>query len=163
MSELKIILCVIIGGLIANSISYFAYKEIEKNIHSEENENSTESKAKESKNYIEPPKLGINIIIKNNSTNKLSCVDKNVNNFLNLHWSESKNYIDMEKNAFIGCNIVIDDRSTTILNWFHITLPGVYQLSMESTYCDKCPTKQRWATIVTKPNGERGYDQFWEK
>jgi len=75
-----------------------------------------------------------------------------------LKGNESREFNGIKEGEYIGCSISIDDRSSTILNWFYVTESGVYMTLLEQVECKECNGRNyAWATVVIKPNGERIY------
>lgn len=159
MGAFKIILCVVIGGIIANSITYFGYRYFEGDIS--KINRMTESPTSNGKVYngLKSPK--INITIRNETDNQLNCnkyVGNTVKAFLLLEGREERNYENIEEGEFIGCSIATSASTYTILDWFNITQPGIYALALEQVECEQCGGKRlAWTTVVTKPNGEKIY------
>jgi hypothetical protein len=165
MSAIKIILCVIVGVILANFITYIGYKYlIETNNYGLNKNLEISSKNQNGDIYSElrPPK--INITLRNGSNNQLTCgnaKDEEFNGFLSLNGYEERNYENIDEGEYIGCNIKIDNRSSTILTWFHAISPGVYTLLLEQIECKTCTgTDHSWATIVVNPNGQREFQKI---
>ena len=164
MNAIKIILCVVVGVLLANFITYIGYKYLIENNNHELNKNlEISSKNKNSKIYSELRSPKINITLRNDSDNQLTCgnaKDEKFNSFLSLNAKEERNYENIDEGEYIGCSIKIDNRSSTILTWFHAISPGVYTLLLEQVECKTCTgTDHSWATIVVNPNGQREFQQ----
>jgi hypothetical protein len=168
MSEIKLIFCVVIGVLTANFLTYYGYSyltatqsnELAKHLNVSK-KNPTYENLNEDFENIKKPR--ISVTIKNDSNNQLTC-GKMLRNqyisFLTLDGKKKRSYDNVEEGQFIGCQIRIDDRSSTILNWFYATSPGTYALTIEQVECKTCQgIDHTWATIVITPNGERTYRQ----
>lgn len=160
MSEIKLIFCVVIGVLVANFLTYYGYINLNE-IYKEELINSFDiSKKKqnnESFNELKAPK--INITLKNDSFNQLNCgqmKESQYNHFLSLNGKSERSYENINEGEYIGCSFNIDDKSSTILHWFHVVSPGIYTFLFEQIECKTCTGRNyTWATIVITPNGER--------
>lgn len=162
MNEIKIIFCVVIGALLANFITYVGYSYfVENNDNGSNKILETSNKNQKSETYHELKSPKINITIKNDSYNQLTCgnmKENKFNNFLSLDGKTERSYENIDEGEYMGCSIAIDSRSSTTLNWFRAVTPGVYTLLIEQVECKTCTgTDHAWATIVVTPNGKREY------
>ncbi len=100
----------------------------------------------------------------NNSPKLLKCsIKKNKDYipFIRLEPGKSKSFESFKLGADVRCSTEIEkDHSTTTLTYFSIKTGGVYELLQEKVSCESCPSKIRWATIVTFPNGDAFYNKW---
>lgn len=166
MSEIKLIFCVVIGVLTANGLTYYGYKYLTENKNKELVNPVNVSKTNPaSENFHEDfenvKKPRITVTIRNDSDNRLACgkmAGSQYVSFLTLDGKKERTYDNVEEGQFIGCNIAIDERSSTILNWFHAASPGVYAMTIEQVECKTCTGRDyTWSTIVVNPDGKRIY------
>ncbi len=165
MSAIKIILCIVVGVFLANFMTYIGYNYLTAtNNHGLNKFLEISNKNQNGESYSELRSPKINMTIRNGSNNQLTCgnlKDEKFNGFLSLNGKEERNYENIDEGEYIGCNIKIDNRSSTILTWFHAVSPGVYTLSLEQVECKTCTgIDHSWATIVVNPNGQREYRQI---
>jgi len=81
--------------------------------------------------------------------------------FIRLEPNKSKSFEDFRLGSEVRCSTEIErDHSTTLLTYFSINTGGVYELLQERVSCESCPSKIRWATIVTFPNGDAFYNKW---
>lgn len=165
MNSIKLIVCITFGVLLGNSITFLGYKyflETDKQVIAENKETPIKTTNVEVYKDLEPAK--INITLKNGSDNELECgkmMGNDFESFLIIGGREERSYENIKEGEFIGCNIKIDGRSSTILTWFNATRPGVYTFLLEQVECKTCKgTNERWATFVVNPNGQREYQQL---
>lgn len=152
--------------LIVDSISYFAYRQLGNTINNSEANAVLETPEQDSSgtvyNGFNTPKL--NVTIKNGSGNRLICLsyqNKEPKQFLSLEGKQERQFENIDEGEYIGCSISTGKDTSTILNWFHITSPGTYTLSLEIVECKTCTgQKSGVSTVVTKPNGEKEYRQM---
>ncbi len=166
MNEMKLIFCVVIGVLTANGLTYYGYnyltddknKELVKHLNVAKKNPTYENFHEDFKTAKKPR---ITVTIRNNSDNQLSCekmVGEQYISFLTLDGKKERTYDNVEEDQYIGCSIAIDERSSTILNWFHATPPGVYAMTIEQVECKTCTGRNyTWSTIVINPDGKRIY------
>jgi hypothetical protein len=166
MSEIKLIFCVVIGVLTANGLTYYGYKYLTEDKNKELVKPVNVSKTSQTfkdfhEDFENVKKPRITVTIRNDSDNQLNCgkmVGNQYISFLTLDGKKERTYDNVEEGQFIGCNIAIDGRSSTILNWFHATSPGVYAMTIEQVECKTCTGRNyTWSTIVVNPNGKRIY------
>lgn len=87
--------------------------------------------------------------------------DGNYNGFLILDGKQERSFENIKEGEYIGCSIKIDEKSTTILNWFYVTESGIYQLLLEKIECKTCTERNyTWSTTVVHPDGHREYVKF---
>jgi len=165
MNEIKLIMCIVIGVFLANIASLAGYEYFKANRHQENksvSKLSIKNQAIKSYSQLEAPK--INITINNGSTNQLHCgtmKDGNYNGFLILDGKQERSFENIKEGEYIGCSIKIDEKSTTILNWFYVTAPGIYQLLLEQVECKTCTGRNyTWSTTVVHPDGHKEYIKF---
>lgn len=105
-----------------------------------------------------------NVTFLNNSPKLLKCWIKKNNDyipFIRLEPGKSKSFEDFKLNSDVRCSTEIEkNHSTTMLTYFSIKTEGVYELLQERVSCESCPSKIRWATIVTFPNGDAFYNKW---
>ncbi|WP_340124427.1 hypothetical protein [Methylobacter svalbardensis] len=162
MNETKLIFCIVIGVLLANGITYAGYSYLTERNSTGLPKNikiSEKSQNNQSFNELKAPR--VSVTIKNDSYNQLICEKIEENkaiNFLTLDGKKERSYENIAEGEYIGCSIAIDNRSSTFLNWFHVTSSGVYTLLLEQVECKTCQgIDHTWGTIVITPNGERKY------
>lgn len=170
MNELKIILCSMIGCLLAIGIVYSLYPNLipqNKNTSNTTPPNKTVEVSNNSQNtqvYDEllPPQ--INITIRNGSYNELSCLNyaKNkMQTFLTLNGKQERSYQNIKEGEYIACDFKIDNRSTTILHWFHLKSAGTYTLLLEQVECKTCTGRNyTFGTILVTPDGKKEVPNF---
>ena len=101
----------------------------------------------------------------NNSEKLLKCgikTDTEYTPFIRLQPGSSKNFENFKLGSQVRCSTEIDKNklSTTMLTYFTVKAEGVYELLQERVACETCPSKVRWATIITFPNGEADYTKW---
>lgn len=105
-----------------------------------------------------------NVTFLNNSEKLLKCWIKIGNEytpFIRLEPGKTKEFEGFKVDSDVRCQTEIDkNRSSTMLTYFSIKTEGVYELLQERVHCETCPSKVRWATIVTYPNGEAFYTKW---
>ncbi len=165
MSEIKLIFCVVIGVLVANFLTYYGYEslnDVNKNELIKSLDISRKKQNNESFSELKAPK--INITLKNGSFNQLNCgqiKESQYSHFLSLNGKNERSYENIDEGEYIGCSFNIDNRSSTILHWFHVVSPGVYTLLFEQVECQTCiGIDHTWATIIVDPNGKKEYPQM---
>lgn len=171
MSEIKIVLYIVISVLLANSINFIGYNYLTKTneyklnqvleILTKNQSNEISRKNQDSEIYNGFNKQKLNVTIRNESFNELTCGNmqgNTFNSFLHLDRKQERNFINIEEGESIGCQIKIDDSRHTILNWFNIKSSGVYSLLLEEIECLTCKgVDHALATIVVHPNGKKEY------
>ena len=103
------------------------------------------------------------VTFNNNSDNLLKCEVKTDNEytpFIRLQPGASKRFENFKLGSQVRCQTIIDDHSSTVLTYFNVNTEGIYELLKERVHCETCPSKLRWATIVTFPNGEAYYTKW---
>lgn len=107
------------------------------------------------------------VVFVNNSEKLLKCWIKTGSEytpFIRLESGNSKSFEGFKIGADVRCSTEVDKKqgSTTMLTYFSVKSEGIYELLQERVPCATCPSKVRWATIVTFPNGEAFYTKWKE-
>jgi hypothetical protein len=161
MTPVKTTICVVIGVLIANLMTHLAvtYAPQIKLQPAQAQQTAAITPA----STFQPLVLSELRFI-NNSGRNLSCVhmvNGNMEQFLSLSAHQERQYTHIKDSQTIGCSISIDERSSTILNWFPIQQAGTYTLHIQQVPCSKCKGRTTtWGTVVTKPGGEQIIPSF---
>lgn len=105
------------------------------------------------------------VVFVNNSEKLLKCgikTDNEYTPFIRLEPGKSKSFEGFKLDSDVRCSTEVDKNqgSTTMLTYFSVKSEGVYELLQERVPCATCPSKVRWATIVTFPNGEASYTKW---
>ena len=108
-----------------------------------------------------PQERSISVSFNNTSINTLHCYmlkDGGYVPFLILEEKHEKRFDAFLADSKVGCQIKIDNRSSTMLTHFTVKIPGVYDFLLEQVPCPSCQGREwRWATIVVDPNGQPDY------
>jgi len=168
MNDVKLFFYIVIGVALGNLFSLKGYewlKESENQTTIQVLKPATAPEIKhvnEGYNGLETPR--VNVTISNGSDHELRCVvfkGKEMENFLTLSGNENRSFSNVKEGENIGCNIAINNGSSTILNWFSLKESGVYMALLEQVECKTCKgVNYAWATVIVKPNGEKIYREI---
>jgi hypothetical protein len=173
MDAIKVILCSMVGFLLAIGIIHILYPNlILQNTNtpitltastpntsppSKVVEVSNSTPNTQVYNELAPPK--IDITIKNGSDNELGCYNYEkgkTQSFLMLNSKEERSYQNIREGEYIACSFKIDNRSTTTLHWFRLKSTGTYTLLFEQVECKTCQGRNyTFGTVLVTPDGQK--------